>query len=136
MAQKPWILLDPNDFQFMWWRKNEILDINTCKNTKEPKNILAYYIIQDENMGGIFWHISEWYINDPNRYNQIIWENQWPFNIKLTHMKPGNIVYLKEYPEIQFNVYYSNFGLPDQLEFCKILERIISPFNEQNKLFN
>lgn len=126
MEYKPWALLDPNDFQSMWWRKTEILDIHMCQYTKEPKDILAYYIIQDGNMGGNFWYTTIWYMNDPNRYNEIISQNQWPFNIELTDMKPGNIVYLREHPDIQFNVFYSNFGLPHQREFCKILERIIS----------
>jgi hypothetical protein len=126
MSHKPWTLLDPNDFQSMWWRTSEIVDITICQYMKEPKDILAYHIIQDGNMGGNFWHISQWYINDPNRYNEIIWDNQWPFNIELTDMKPGNIVHLKEHPEILFNVYYSPFGTQEQQIFCKILEKIIT----------
>lgn len=126
MSHKPWTLLDPNDFKSMWWRKNHILDINMCQYEKEPKDILAYYIIQDGNMAGNFWHITSWYINDPNRYNHIICENEWPFNTQLINMKPSDIVYLTENPDIKFNVYYSDFGSSNQKEFCKILERIIS----------
>jgi hypothetical protein len=126
MSQTPWNLLDPNDFQSMWWRKTEILDINMCQYTKEPKDILAYYIIQDGNMGGNFWYTTLWYMNDTNRYNEIISQYQWPFNIELTDMKPGNIVYLTEHPDIQFNVHYSLFCRPEQQKFCKILERILS----------
>jgi hypothetical protein len=126
MSQKPWSLLDPNDYQSMWWRKNQILDINICQYTKEPTDILAYYIIQDGNMGGNFWHITMWYVNDPNRYNFIMFPNQWPFNIELTNMKPGDIIYLTKNPNIKFNVHYSLFGRPEQHKFCKILERILS----------
>jgi hypothetical protein len=126
MDYKPWSLLELNDFQSMWWRKNEIIDNDKFPLNKEPTDILAYIIIQDGNMAGIYWHTSTWYINDPNRYNSMIFESDWPFNKELIDMKPGDIVYLKENPEIQFNVNYSNFGLPNQQEFCKILERINS----------
>jgi hypothetical protein len=126
MDYKPWSLLDPNDFQSMWWRKNEIIDNDKLQTNKEPTDILAYIIIQDGNMGGIFWYTSTWYINDPNRYNSMIFESDWPFNKELTDMKPGDIVYLTENQEIQFNVNYSSFGLPNQRDFCKILERINS----------
>jgi hypothetical protein len=126
MDYKPWSLLDPNDFQSMWWRKNEIIDNDKLQTNKELTDILAYIIIQDGNMGGIFWYTSTWYINDPNRYNSMIFESDWPFNKELTDMKPGDIVYLTENQEIQFNVNYSSFGLPNQRDFCKILERINS----------
>ncbi len=123
MSQKPWTLLDPNDFESMWWRKMDILDTTLYSLPKENKYILAYHIIQDGNMGGNFWHVSYWYICDPNRYNTIISSNQWPFNKELTEMMPEDIVYLIENPNIKFNVYYSLFGSSEQKNFCKILER-------------
>lgn len=130
MDNKPWVLLDPNDFESKWWRKNEILDADKfhefTKLNKASDDILAYIIIQDHNIGGYYWYISTWYINDPNRYNSVITENYWPFNKELVLMKPGDIVYLNEEPNICFNVFYSNFGLPNQKEFCKILERKFS----------
>lgn len=130
MTEKPWTLLNPNDFQSMWWRQSEILDINTCQYQKETTDILAYLIIQDENMCGNFWYFNEWYINDPNRYSMIISTNEWPFNKELTNMIPGDIIFLTKYPDIRFYVYYSQYSRHDQLQFCKILERIISPNNE------
>ncbi len=126
MSLKPWTLLDPNDFKSMWWRKTEILDTNICQYPKDSTDILAYYIIQDGNMGGNFWHIAEWYVNDPNRYNFICSSNMWPFNIQLIDMEPGDTIYLTESPNIKFDVYYPLFGTPRQQKYCKILERNFS----------
>lgn len=126
MENKPWFSLNPDDFISMWWRKDDILDITKNNSNKDPSDILAYIIIQDGNMGGIYWHISTWYIDDPNRYHSMIIGNYWPFNKELTNMAPGDIIYLSEHPDIKFNVYYSNFGLPNQRNFCKILQRILS----------
>lgn len=119
-----WFLLDPNDFQSKWWKNNEIVDPNKFNDNKELKDILAVYIIQDGNMGGNYWYVSKWYSNDPNRYNRILFQNNWPFNKELTQMKPGDIIYLLDNSDIKFNVYYSNFALPNQKKFCKILQRI------------
>ena len=123
MSNKPWCLLNPNDFQFMWWRTSEIVDVSVAQDTKHPKHVLAYNILQDGNMAGNFWHFSVWYICDPNRYVDIIYENQWPFNKALTDMIPGDVVYLTENPDVRFDVYYSPFGTQEQQNFCKILER-------------
>ena len=124
MNLKPWILLDPNDFNSMWWRTNEIVDIQKYKSDKYPKNILAYKIIQDANIAGHYWYFSTWFFNDTNRYNSTILD--WPFNKELTDMKEGEIVYLTDYPDIKFMVYYCKFASQSQyqVKFCKILERI------------
>jgi len=62
---KPWILLDPNDFNSMWWRKDEIVDMKKYHLKKYTKDIAAYNIIQDGNMGGNYWHFSTWFFDDP-----------------------------------------------------------------------
>ena len=125
MNLKPWILLDPNDFNSMWWRKDEIVDIQKYHLNKYSKDILAYNIIQDGNMGGNYWHFSTWYFDDPNRYNSRVDDSDpWIFNKELTDMKQGEIVYLTNYPDIKFMVYYCKFSSQFQLDYCKILERI------------
>jgi hypothetical protein len=125
MNLKPWILLDPNDFNSMWWRKDEIVDIQKYRLKKEPKDILAYNIIQDSNMGGNYWHFSTWFSNDPNRYNSKVDNSDpWIFNKELTDMKQGEIIYLTNSPHIKFIVYYCKFSSQCQLDYCKILERI------------
>ena len=122
---KPWILLDPNDFNSMWWRKDDIVDNTKCQFKKDPKELVAYHIIQDGNMGGNFWYFSTWFFNDANRYNLIIYDSDpWPFNKELTDMKQGEIIYLTNSPDIKFIVYYCKFSSQCQLDYCKILERI------------
>ena len=123
MDCKPWLSLNPNDFQSMWWKTPKILDISKCNCKKNPEDILAYYIIQDSNMGGNFWHIVTWYIDDPNRYTNIMVSNQWPFNKELINMVPGDTIYLTENINVQFNVNESSFSTAEQKPFCKILER-------------
>jgi hypothetical protein len=108
----------------MWWRKPDIVDIQKYQSDKYPKNILAYKIIQDANICGHYWYFSTWFFNDPNRYNSTI--TSWLFNKELTDMKEGDIVYLTDYPDIKFTVYYCKFASQSkyQVNFCKILERI------------
>ena len=121
---KPWNTLDPNDFKTMWWRKTDIVDFEKYQSDKYPKNILAYKIIQDANIGGHYWYVSTWFFNDPNRYNSTMFS--WLFNKELTNMKEGDIVYLTDYPDIKFMVHYCKFASQSQYQvnFCKILERI------------
>ena len=124
---KPWILLDPNDFDSMWWRKDEIVDMKKYHLKKYTKDIVAYNIIQDGNMCGNYWHFSTWFFDDPNRYNSRVDvhdSSPWPFNKELTDMKQGEIVYLTNSPDIKFIVYYCKFSSQCQLDYCKILERI------------
>lgn len=125
MNLKPWILLDPNDFNSMWWRKDEIVDMKKYHLKKYPKDIVAYNIIQDGNMCGNYWHFSTWFFDDPNRYNSRVDDSDpWIFNKELTDMKQGEIVYLTNSPDIKFMVYYCKFSSQFQLDYCKILERI------------
>ena len=127
MNLKPWILLDPNDFNSMWWRKDEIVDMKKYHLKKCPKDIVAYNIIQDGNMCGNYWHFSTWFFDDPNRYNSRVDvddSSPWQFNKELTDMKQGEIIYLTNSPDIKFMVYYCKFSSQFQLDYCKILERI------------
>ena len=101
-------------------RTSEIINTDTCKQPKKPKDILANIIIQDANMFGEFWYVTTWYIDDPNRYYSHVYKNDWGFNKPLTEMAVGDIVHLTHDPEIQFTVY----NCLEQNKFCKILERI------------
>lgn len=125
MDIKPWDLLNPNDFQSLWWRKSLLLDVHQASIQKSLKDSLAHIIIQDANMGGNFWHFSSWYINDPNRYSCMYYFQNWPFNKQLTEMTHDDIIYLNEYPEVKFTVHYCIFSTEEQRNFCKILERIM-----------
>jgi len=121
---KPWFLLNPDDIDSQWWRHNKIIDIYKATTQKTIQDSLAHIIIQDGNMGGHFWHFSTWYIDDPNRYANIIYTNRWPFNKQLLEMNNNEIVYLNDFPDVKFIVYRCKFGLPEQNKYCKILERI------------
>ena len=129
MNIKPWVLLNPDDIDSLWWRHNKIIDTDKAKTYKTFQDSLAHIIIQDGNMGGIFWHFSTWYINDPNRYANIIYTHFWPFNKQLLEMNNNEIVYLKDFPDVKFTVYRCKFVLPEQNKYCKILERIHSEVN-------
>lgn len=121
---KPWFLLDDKNPNPFWWRTTEIVNTTTSKTTKENKDILANIIIQDCDMFGNCWHVSTWYIDDPNRYYTHLNNNSWIFNKPLKEMVVGDIVYFIHHPEIQFNVYNCSFGDIEQQSFCKILERL------------
>jgi len=123
---KTWFLLNPDDFESMWWRTTNIIDIDKSKIYKSIQESLAFIIIQDGNMGGNFWHFSTWYNDDPNRYSSMIFSNNWPFNKQLTEMNPGEIIHLTNFPDKKFMVYPCKFGSPAQSKYCKILERIPS----------
>jgi hypothetical protein len=122
---KPWFLLDPNNFASMWWKKDNIIDIEKFQTQRTIQDSLAHIIIEDGNIGGVFWHFSSWYNDDPNRYSSIIYKHAWPFNKSLTDMNAGDTVYLKENPNIVFMVSLDTFSLPYQKKYCKILEKNI-----------
>jgi hypothetical protein len=120
--EKPWFKLDPNNHNDRWWLYSSIFNTETDKMEKKYDNVLCQLILQDTNdMGNIYWRFSTWYKDDPNRYNNMIYVHQWPFDISITDMKEGDIVTRND---IKFKVYNSTFSLPNQIHFCKILERI------------
>ena len=124
---KPWLQLSPNDYSTEWWRYSYIIDEDSARIFKDEQEILCHFIIQDCNMAGSFWRISTWYNNDPNRYMQLLFETQWNFSKPLTEMKENDIVCLNTKPNIKFKVKLCRFVTEaDQIEFCKILERVDS----------
>lgn len=120
--EKPWFNLNPNNFKDRWWLYSEILDRETNKKLKNEDDILCQLILQDINdMGHVRWRVSTWYENDPNRYCDIIFGHQWPFDIELVNMKEGHII---EKNNLKYKVHYCSFSNPNQIDYCKILERI------------
>jgi len=123
-----WFTLDPNDFSDCWWRKTNIVD-KAIKHVDED-NVICYVIIQDGNMGGNFWYVVKWYINNRNRYSYIISESQWFFNKKLVDINAGDIIstiynpYTSETTNCSFRAWNSPFAHEDQKKFIKILERM------------
>lgn len=118
---KPWFNLNPNNFTDKWWLYSNILDTNQASITKSNMDVICYFIIQDNNMAGIFYRVSIWYKDDPNRYQCIKYENESNFDKKLKDMREGDIVYMFD---CKFKVYNCRFSEPSQLDLCKILERI------------
>jgi hypothetical protein len=126
---KRWFLLNPEDFKTMWWKNNDIISIQKSELQRTIQDSLAHIIIQDGNIGGKFWYFSSWYNDDPNRYSSTVFSNNWPFNKELTNMIQYEVVYLIDFPDVLFTVYYCKFGIPFQNKYCKILERIPSQIN-------
>jgi len=121
-TDKPWFNLNPNNFNDRWWLYSSIVNTQTDKLDKIDDNIICQLIIQDTNdVGYEFWRCSTWYKDDPNRYSQNIYGNDWKFNKSLRDMKEGEIVIKNNN---RYKVYNCKFGSPDQIDFCKILERI------------
>jgi hypothetical protein len=122
---KPWFNLDPNDFSTQWWRFSVIIDDDLAKNIKNENDTLCYFILQDCNMGGIFWRVSTWYNNDPNRYSQTMCQTEWNFSKPLIDMHKNDIVYLNTNADIKFKVNLCRFTRNHfDMSFCKILERV------------
>jgi hypothetical protein len=120
--EKPWFKLDPNNHNDRWWLYSSIFNTETDKMEKKYDNVLCQLILQDTNdMGNIYWRFSTWYKDDPNRYSNMIYVHQWPFDISITDMKEGDIVTRND---IKFKIYNCRFSYPNQIHLCKILERI------------
>lgn len=120
---KPWFKLNPNNFSDRWWLYTSIVNTKTAQIEKKDTDIICYFIIQDynNNINSVFYRTSVWYRDDPNRYLIIDSDYTWKFNKKLRDIKKGDIVITGDE---KFNAYNCNFCLPEQQEFCKILERI------------
>lgn len=120
--EKPWLNLDPNNFDDRWWLYTSIFDTNTSKIVKNDSDIICYFILQDHNIGGKFYRISVWFKNDPNRYMYVKYDRDWIFDKKLNEMNEGDII--TTFDDSKFKVYNCRFALPFQINMCKILERI------------
>lgn len=118
---KPWFDLSPNDFTERWWRITEIIDENINPNIDD---IMCYFIIQDGNMGGNFWYTASWYLNCPNRYTYTLYKNTWFFDKQMKEISEGDIISLKDKPNIKFKAYNCKHVFKEQIKYCKILERI------------
>ena len=122
---KPWSQLNPNDYTTQWWRFSNIIDNNYTQLFKEEKDILCHFILQDCNIAGEYWRVSTWYNDDPNRYAQILFQNEWTFSKLLIDMKEHDIVHLNTNTHIKFKVSLCSFATQEnQIDFCKILERV------------
>jgi hypothetical protein len=119
--EKPWLNLDPNNFDDRWWLYTSIFDTNASKREKNDSDIVCYFILQDHNIGGKFYRVSVWFKNDPNRYMYVKYDSDWIFDKKLNEMNEGDII--STYT-CKFKAYNCRFALPFQINMCKILERI------------
>jgi len=123
---KPWFDLNPNNFRDRWWLYSSITNTKSASTIKNETDVICHLILQDNNdMGKVFYRVSTWYKNDPNRYLTIRYDTK---DLKinktingLADFKEGDIVIIND---IKFAVYKCRFGGPDQVEYCKILERI------------
>lgn len=120
--EKPWFTLDPNNLKDRWWLYTSVTDTNKASIPKHDIDIYCYLIIQENNgKGDIFYRVSVWFKDDPNRYSFVEYENDWIFDKKLHEMKEGDIVNTYS---CKFKVYNCSFLSPLQINMCKILERI------------
>jgi hypothetical protein len=118
---KPWFQLSPNEWHNKWWKITDIID-ETLK--PDEFDIECYFIIQDCNMNGNFWHFSCWYFNCPNRYSWTVYESDWFLNKKLSDIFEGDTVYLLDNIGIKYKAYNSPHVFDEQKKFCKILVRM------------
>ena len=119
---KPWFKLNPNNYSNKWWRYSTIVDSSMDETDKSESDIIAQLIIQDTDITGtVFWRCSIWYKNDPNRYLHFVHLKEWTFDKPLRNMNEGDIVTQNNN---KYKVYNCAFSEPEQIQFCKILERI------------
>ena len=118
---KPWFKLDPNNSKDPWWLYTSITDTKTASMEKNELDIQCYFIIKNYNIESIFYRVSIWFKNDPNRYTFTRYDNDWKFDKRLHEMNEGDIVNINNN---KFKVYNCQFSEPSQIDMCKILERI------------
>ena len=123
MDSKPWFNLNPNNYNDRWWLYSSIVNTKTDKLPKNDDNIICQLIIQYTNDVGMeCWRCSTWYKDDPNRYSQNIYDkNDWKFDESLRNMKEEDIIIKNNN---RYKVYNCRFSHPNQVDFCKILEKI------------
>ena len=117
---EPWSDLDPNDFT-QWWKTPYIVNPAKFIVKKNKDNIYAYFVIEDTTLTGIYWHLSYWYYDDPNRYIEKIYD--WCFDKELIKLKPKDVVSLKNKDLINFDVNDCKYSEESQKKYCKIFIR-------------
>ena len=126
--------MDISDIYIKPWFQFEPFNYKTHKNTRNPKSqlykdeteVLCHFIVQDCNMGGVYWIVSTWYNNDPNRYFEVLYKIEWNFSKTLIEMKENDMVHLNTNPNIKFKVSLCKGVMQkNQINFCKILERVL-----------
>jgi hypothetical protein len=85
---KPWLNLEM-DYKNIWWNSSNIE--NFSKTISYDEIPIAYFIIQDANMGGEYFRYFKWYNDNNNRYMEIA--NKWIFDISLVNMTHDSTVY-------------------------------------------
>ena len=118
---KPWFKLNPNNYNDRWWLYTSIVDTEAAKREKNDLDIMCYLILKDYNKEGLFYRVSIWFKNDPNRYLYVKCDKDWIFNKRLNDMSEGDIVSTYS---CKFKVYDCSFIEPFKKDMCKILERI------------
>jgi len=75
-------------------------------------------------MGRFFWYFSKVkeYNDDPNRYSSIYYQHIWAFNKGLLEMNNHKVIYLKDFPDIKFNVYLCIFEYLNKINFVKFFK--------------
>ena len=120
--ERPWFNLDPNNLYDRWWLYSSIIDTKKHKATKFITDIQCYLVLQEQDMNGIFYRITTWYKDDPNRYQCRKYDKEIMIQKKIQDMHEGDIV---DIDNMKFKIYNCRFSSPLQINFCKILERII-----------
>lgn len=120
----PWFDLDPNNLNDKWWLYTTVVDCEKNEyNDYTEEDAICYLIIQDStSMGHVFYRVSTWYKDDPNRYQSVVYDLDWLHCQCLENMRGNDIV--KTINNYTFKVSECRFSNFSQLAFCKILERI------------
>lgn len=119
--ENPWFNLDPNNSKDKWWLYTSITDTKSASIDKFETDIICYLIIQEHNSEKVFYRISVWFKDDPNRYIAIKNEFDYKFDKKLSDMNEGDMVNIYS---SSFKVYNCKFSLPKNFDFLKILVKI------------
>ncbi len=86
--EKPWLLLDPDDYNSRWWIMSN--NYTYSNQTSDCKNIVAQIIIQDCNMGGEYFRYFAWFKDDDKRYISV--DSKDYFDKPLKSMRHNDIV--------------------------------------------
>lgn len=90
MDKKPWITFDYAK-EFMWWASSRHEDMSSFPKYEIPR---AFSMIQECNMGGSYIRVVAYDISNKTYFDVycIHPDVEWPFSLKLSEMKSGDIV--------------------------------------------